>query len=251
MNRPTSLSFIALMLSLLVSYTTAHAAPAGSIVVKSGQVFSIGDVTCGLVRKKNLPGKMVSANRFLSHAQERKNILASAAKASGKRKKGLIAKASRLQALIKSLGNVCAGGPAVAQAPTSTPAPTPTATPSQPAALEVISISSFPLLIGAEIYASDGQFLGVFTNNAFQATGIANEFGLYGSNFALYSIFNNFGQYGSKFALKSAFNSFSTAPPILVVEGKGIAYLTTNPSKSPRVDTNDVAFWLDRLDDAP
>lgn len=116
---PKSVFFLFItFVSLLFGAPNADAAPAGAVFVKAGQVFAVGEVTCALVKRKFLPGKMVSARRFLSHAQERKNILATAAKASGKKKKGLLAKASRLQALIRSIGAVCDSGPTAAQAPT-------------------------------------------------------------------------------------------------------------------------------------
>jgi hypothetical protein len=91
------------------------------------------------------------------------------------------------------------------------------------------------LIAGASVIAEDGTFLGTLTNR-FDGRSVFNEFGTYGSKFSATSIWNTFGQYGSEFGAKSAFNAFTRTPPILVLNGEALAYLTVNQSLTPRVD---------------
>lgn len=80
-----------------------------------------------------------------------------------------------------------------------------------------------------EIYSNDGkQFLGTLSTNTFDSDSIFNKFGVYGSKFSATSIWNSFGNYGSKFMMSSAFNPYSYSPPIIVYNGKAIAYVSVN-----------------------
>lgn len=111
--------------------------------------------------------------------------------------------------------------------------------PSMPATPPVIlpGISgSCALLEGATIYANDGRFLGRITANIFAADSIGNPFGMYGSQFSLWSIFNVYGTYGSQFSNLSAFNQFATQPPIVFINTTPVAFLTVNQFKLPRID---------------
>jgi hypothetical protein len=95
-------------------------------------------------------------------------------------------------------------------------------------------------LEGATIVASDGQFLGIISENAFDSKSIANEYGDYGSQYSSTSIFNEFGDYGGEFSDKSPFNEFTNDPPKIFTRGNKWAYLSANSSLSPRVDPR----WL-------
>lgn len=79
------------------------------------------------------------------------------------------------------------------------------------------------------LYSNDGKtFLGKLTSNTFDSDSVFNEFGDYGSEFSSKSIWNEFSDYGSEFSDKSAFNKFATKPPIIVLSGKTVGYLTIN-----------------------
>ncbi len=96
------------------------------------------------------------------------------------------------------------------------------------------------------IEAGDGSFLGKLTPNKFDNDSIFNSFGPYGSKFSQFSIFNNFSNYWGQFSQLSPFNNFATNPPKLYVNGKFVAYLTTNPSLEPRLHPDDLFNWAER-----
>ncbi len=113
----------------------------------------------------------------------------------------------------------------------STPAPPP----SPPTVLPGIT-NSCSAVEGLLIYASDGIFLGRVTSNSYSGDSIGNQYGQYGSPYSSTSIFNAYGSYGGEFALKSPFNNFTSSPPILYRNNTAVVYLTTNTSKTPRID---------------
>ncbi|MCS6775704.1 MAG: hypothetical protein RMJ43_01935 [Chloroherpetonaceae bacterium] len=96
----------------------------------------------------------------------------------------------------------------------------------------------------ATIIADDGEILGKISTNRFDRESIANEFGTYGSRFSDKSILNRFGKYGSSVSSTSAFNPVASRPPRLLLRGRFIGYLTTNRSKTPRVDPYAVLGYL-------
>jgi uncharacterized protein (TIGR03437 family) len=108
------------------------------------------------------------------------------------------------------------------------PAPPPPVLPGIP--------SSCAAVEGALIFADDSTFLGRITSNTFAGDSIGNQFGPYGSQFSSTSIFNQFGPYGSQFSPTSAFNSLATRPPIIFINQTAVAFLTTNQTKTPRID---------------
>jgi len=65
------------------------------------------------------------------------------------------------------------------------------------------------------VYGNDGQFLGDASSNQFDAQGVCDTFGVYGSAFGADSIHNQFGTYGSAFSVFSAYDQFTTTPPQL------------------------------------
>jgi hypothetical protein len=88
---------------------------------------------------------------------------------------------------------------------------------------------------GGTIVAQDGQFLGSL-RNAYVSDSVLNAYGRYGSEFSNTSIFNRFGSYGSEFASLSAYNPFTSRPPILIVSGRNVGYITKNRFLSGAVD---------------
>lgn len=99
------------------------------------------------------------------------------------------------------------------------------------------------------LFADDGQFLGVVSDNPFDPDSIANQFGTYGSAFNPLSIWNSFGTYGSSFSSLSPWNTFTSTPPLLFEDtGAFIAFLTANSFLSPAIHPNDLAITVGRTD---
>ena len=111
----------------------------------------------------------------------------------------------------------------------------PPAPPAPPTTLPGLS-STCSSVEGILIYGSNGTFLGRITSNSFAADSIGNQYGQYGSQYSSTSIFNPYGSYGSEFSSTSAFNNFASSPPILYRNNAGVAFLTTNATKTPRID---------------
>ena len=113
---------------------------------------------------------------------------------------------------------------------------------SAPAASTNAALSELDLaqLEGAVIIASDGRRLGTITTNCVSAEALCNPFATYGNEFNSSSIYNDFGRYGSEFSSVSPFNEFSSTPPEIYKDGRFLAYLTKNATKTPRVDPD----WL-------
>lgn len=94
-------------------------------------------------------------------------------------------------------------------------------------------------LCGAVIIAQDDEntYLGKLSNE-FDSESIFNEFGKYGNEFSSSSIWNEFATFGNEFNSYSPFNEFSSKPPMLIKNGKIIAYLTVNKSINGSVSPN-------------
>jgi hypothetical protein len=96
-----------------------------------------------------------------------------------------------------------------------------------------------------KLYSNDGKvYLGTLTTNEFDSESIYNEFGDYGSKFASTSIWNDVGTYGSSVSSSSAFNELASSPPIIVLNGKIIGYLTTNSMKKGAISPYNLKKWL-------
>lgn len=74
--------------------------PSSSLIQGSGY-------WCGKISNKWIPGKLLSGSYFYSHAAERTNILAQAAKASASKKKSLTKQAAQLKTYITQRAPVC------------------------------------------------------------------------------------------------------------------------------------------------
>ena len=94
-------------------------------------------------------------------------------------------------------------------------------------------------LSGARIIAQDDEntFLGTISS-PLDGKSIFNQFGTYGSEFSSSSIWNQFSTFGSEFSVYSPFNKFSATPPMIVKNGKVIAYLSANRSLQGAISPN-------------
>lgn len=102
-------------------------------------------------------------------------------------------------------------------------------------------------LLGSQLIAADGVFLGEVTKNRYDTNSMANSFGSYGSRYSSTSVFNPYSNYGSKYSTYSPFNNFATNPPSFVINGRVIGYLTSNPYFSNRVDTEQFFRWFGEI----
>lgn len=100
------------------------------------------------------------------------------------------------------------------------------------------------------IQAADGQFLGVINDHEHDAASIANPLGDHGNDSSDTCIWNPVSEYGSDFGETSAFSVDASTPPIVVVDGAFLAFLTTNPDLSPRLDPHDVAQDMGRNEES-
>ncbi len=104
-------------------------------------------------------------------------------------------------------------------------------------------------VLGGQIYAEDGTYLGVVSSNKYSSDSITNTFGSYGSKYSSTSIKNEFGSYGSPYASQSAYNKYSSSPPVIYVGSTAVCYLSTNTFRSPRCDPDELFSYL--AGDAP
>lgn len=79
-----------------------------------------------------------------------------------------------------------------------------------------------------QLWAGDGQFLGVISTDRYDSNSIGNSFGVYGGQFGVYSIVNSFGVYGGQFGAYSPYNPFCPNPPIIVYQGQPVLMITRN-----------------------
>ncbi len=87
------------------------------------------------------------------------------------------------------------------------------------------------------VFAPNGQFLGIINDNPFDPDSLCNPFGNYGNKFSSTSIWNQFSNYGNSFATYSAFNNVTSTPPIIFANTQPLAYLSTNSTLVPRLDS--------------
>jgi hypothetical protein len=90
------------------------------------------------------------------------------------------------------------------------------------------------IIAGAEIYATDNQFLGVLRNRSHPQS-IYNSSGAYGSTWSATSIYATWSQYGGSWSAKSPWSTWTSTPPVLVKNGQAIAYFTMATFLTPRV----------------
>jgi hypothetical protein len=95
-------------------------------------------------------------------------------------------------------------------------------------------INRMPLL-GSEIIAADGTFLGVIDRDYGGPESIANSRSAFGSPYSRLSIWNPDSAYGSPVGAYSPWNRDCYRPPVLYWHGVFRGYLSTNPDMQPKV----------------
>ncbi|MGE5531758.1 MAG: hypothetical protein ACM3VW_06570 [Bacteroidota bacterium] len=96
-------------------------------------------------------------------------------------------------------------------------------------------------LLGCDIVAGDGTFLGVVDKEYNSPQSIANRDGKFGSRTSEQSIWNPNSPYGSPNGKFSPWNDNAEQPPMLTWHGAFKGYLTRNPKIEPRVSPDALA----------
>ena len=99
---------------------------------------------------------------------------------------------------------------------------------------EIIKPGDFPL-IGCEIIAGDGTYLGRIDRDQKNPDSIADRAGAYGDPFSRLSIFNSNDLYGSATSIYSPWYPHAISPPALFYEKKFQCYLSNNADVRPRL----------------
>ncbi|MBD2682193.1 MULTISPECIES: hypothetical protein [Nostoc] len=81
----------------------------------------------------------------------------------------------------------------------------------------------------AQLWAADGQFLGLLSSDQSDPNSISNFYGNYGSSCGIYSIRNSAGLYGSESGIYSPYNTCCLNPPITFYQGQPVLMVTRNP----------------------
>jgi hypothetical protein len=80
----------------------------------------------------------------------------------------------------------------------------------------------------AQLWAPNGQFLGVLSSNQYDVNSISNPYGLYGGSCGLYSIQNQCGLYGGVCGLYSPYNISNFNPPTVLYQNQPVLVVTRN-----------------------
>ncbi len=112
------------------------------------------------------------------------------------------------------------------------------------AKLPGVDLHKYETLLGAKLFAHDGQYLGTVSRDKYDPESISNQYGQYGGFYGLYSIFNQYGQYGSKYSRLSPFNAYSSTPPRVLLDGQYVGQLSANTYLRDRIDVEELVAWL-------
>lgn len=80
----------------------------------------------------------------------------------------------------------------------------------------------------AQLWAADGQFLGILSSDRYNSYSINNIHGDYGSSHGTYSIRNSAGLYGNTSGIYSPYNTKGIDPPIFSYDGQAVLVVTKN-----------------------
>ena len=80
----------------------------------------------------------------------------------------------------------------------------------------------------AQLWAADGQCLGILSSNLYDANSISNPHGIYGGIYGMYSIRNSYGLYGGSHGIYSPYNIYCLNPPFVLYQGQTVMIVTKN-----------------------
>lgn len=79
-----------------------------------------------------------------------------------------------------------------------------------------------------QLWAANGQFLGVLSSNQYDPNSICNSNGIYGSSWSNTSIRSEYGMYNSEYGIYSPYNPYSVQPPAIVFQNQIVLVVTRN-----------------------
>lgn len=104
--------FAVASLFAILAPTSAQAHPKGTVQLAKDSYFKKGNVDCGQINDKWIPGTLLAKSGFfISHTQYASNYRADASRASGKTKKNLLSQATSYTQKAKQQSSFCKNGP--------------------------------------------------------------------------------------------------------------------------------------------
>ncbi len=93
-----------------------------------------------------------------------------------------------------------------------------------------MSILDFLVAINGigQLWATDGQFVGLLSSDRNDLNSINNPNGMYGSQNGVYSIRNSYGIYGGQYGFFSPYNAYCQNPPIILYQEQPVMIVTKN-----------------------
>ncbi len=80
----------------------------------------------------------------------------------------------------------------------------------------------------AQLWAANGQFLGLLSSNQYDPNSICNPNGMYGSSWSATSIRTEYSMYGAEYGVYSAYNPYCVQPPAIVFQNQIVLVVTRN-----------------------
>ena len=78
-----------------------------------------------------------------------------------------------------------------------------------------------------QIWAQDGQFLGLLSSNPNDPNSIINPT-TYGNSYSYTSIKNSYSSYGGAYGVYSPYNHYCPKPPVILYQGQAVLVVTRN-----------------------
>lgn len=79
-----------------------------------------------------------------------------------------------------------------------------------------------------QLWAANGQFLGVLSSSQYDPNSICNPNGIYGSSWSATSIRTEYSMYGSEYSTYSPYNSYCLNPPAIIYQNQVVLIVTRN-----------------------
>jgi hypothetical protein len=80
----------------------------------------------------------------------------------------------------------------------------------------------------AQLWAANGQFLGVLSSDQYDLNSISNCYSFYGGSCGIYSIQNHSGMYGGVCGFYSPYNTSCLNPPVILYQAQPVLIVTRN-----------------------
>lgn len=80
----------------------------------------------------------------------------------------------------------------------------------------------------AQLWANNGQFLGLLSSNQYDPNSICNPNGIYGSSCSATSIRAEYSMYGGEYGMHSPYNPYCLNPPVIFYRNQRVLVVTRN-----------------------